>query len=90
MSDKGKTSVGCGKDKKEIEFTSIFEVYPQFELNDFTQLKVEKPVFNVTDAEVEKTIDVLRKQQMTYKHVDDANRTVQKEDRVTIDFIGKK
>lgn len=78
------------KDKKEIEFTAIFEVYPEFELNDFTQLKVEKPVFNVTDAEVEKTIDVLRKQQMTYRHVDDANRTVQKEDRVTIDFIGKK
>ncbi len=78
------------ENQKTAEFTAIFEVYPEFELNDFTQLKIEKPTFSIGDAEVEKTIDILRKQQLTYEVIDDPNRTAAKEDRVTIDFSGRK
>ena len=60
-----------------IEFSAVFEVYPEF----------ERPVLEVTDAEVDKTLDILRKQRVSYA---DANRAAAKEDRVVIDFLGKK
>jgi len=41
----------------------------------------------VSDTEVDKTLDILRKQRVSYA---DADRAAAKEDRVVIDFLGKK
>jgi trigger factor len=70
-----------------LEFTAIFEVYPEFQIADVSGKTIEKPVLNVTDAEVDKTIDVLRKQRTTYAAVE---RPATQGDRMIVDFTGRK
>jgi trigger factor len=70
-----------------LEFSAIFEVYPEFAPGDISSAEIERPVLEVTDAEVDKTLDILRKQRVRYEAAD---RAAQKEDRVVIDFLGKK
>ena len=45
-----------------VEFSAVFEVYPEVKLSDMSAAEVERPVLEVTDAEVDKTIEILRKQ----------------------------
>jgi len=71
----------------QLAFTATFEVYPEIVLGDVSAQAVEKVTLTVTDAEVDKTIDVLRKQRTTYAETD---RASQKEDRLVIDFVGRK
>ena len=70
-----------------LEFSAIFEVYPEIALGDLTTAEVERPVLEVGAPEIDKTLDILRKQRVTFA---DADRAAAKEDRVTIDFLGKK
>ncbi|NMG17141.1 trigger factor [Aromatoleum bremense] len=70
-----------------LEFSAVFEVYPKVPLGDLSDQKVERPVLTVGDAEVDKTIEVLRKQRTTFEAVD---RPAQDGDRVVIDFAGRK
>ena len=72
--------------REKLEFTAVFEVFPEIVLADLSATEVEKVGFTVTDAEVDKTIDALRKQRVGYESTD---RASQKEDRVTIDFLGR-
>ncbi len=64
----------------------IFEVLPEVNLADLSALNIEKSVASVGDAEVDQTIDILRKQRTRYNRVE---REAQNEDRVIIDFAGK-
>lgn len=70
-----------------IEFTATFEIYPEFVPGDLSTAEVERPVLEVGEAEITKTLDILRKQRVSYA---DADRAAAKEDRVVIDFLGKK
>ena len=70
-----------------LEFEAIFEVYPEFAPADMSTAEVERPVLEVTAAEVDKTLDILRQQRVSYE---DADRAATKGDRVVIDFLGKK
>jgi len=70
-----------------LEFSAVFEVYPEVTIGELTGQKIERPVLAVGDAEVEKTIDVLRKQRTTFSAVD---RAAADGDRVLIDFTGRK
>lgn len=70
-----------------LEFSAIFEVYPEFTPGDLSASEIERPVLEVTAAEIEKTINILRKQRVRY---DTVERAAAKEDRVVIDFLGKK
>ncbi len=70
-----------------IEFTAVFEVYPEFVPGDLSAAEIERPTLEVGAAEIEKTLDILRKQRVRY---DNAERGAEKEDRVVIDFTGKK
>lgn len=70
---------------KDLKFTGVFEVFPEVELKGLENIKVEKPVVEITDADIDKMIDVLRKQQATWTESQEAAKA---EDRVTIDFIG--
>ncbi len=73
--------------KTDLEFTAVFEVYPEVKLGDLTDVEVERSVLEVGDAELNSTLDVLRKQRVKYEPVD---RAAAKGDRVSIDFLGKK
>ncbi|MCB4358571.1 trigger factor [Quatrionicoccus australiensis] len=70
-----------------IEFAATFEIYPEFVPGDLSTAEVERPVLEVGEAEITKTLDILRKQRVSYA---DADRAAAKEDRVVIDFLGKK
>ncbi len=71
----------------QLGFTAIFEVYPEISLNEVSGESIEKPTLTVTDAEVDKTLDVLRKQRTTYSTTD---RASENGDRLVIDFVGRK
>jgi trigger factor len=71
----------------QLGFTAIFEVYPEITLNEVSGEAIEKPTLTVTDVEVDKTLDVLRKQRTTYSATD---RASENGDRLVIDFIGRK
>jgi trigger factor len=69
----------------ELGFHATFEVYPEVKLGDVSSVAIERPLCPVTDAEVDKTIEILRKQRVTWAAVE---RPAQDEDRLTIDFAG--
>ena len=73
--------------KTHLEFTAVFEVYPEIKLGDLASVEIERPVLEVGDAEMDSTLTVLRKQRVRYEPVD---RAAAAGDRVTIDFLGKK
>lgn len=76
-----------GGDNDVLQFSAVFEVYPEVNLGDLSAQKIERPVLSVGDAEVDKTIEVLRKQRTTFVA---AEREAQEGDRVVIDFLGRK
>ncbi|EOI3488628.1 trigger factor [Cronobacter sakazakii] len=72
---------------EDFTYAVEFEVYPEVELKGLESIEVEKPVVEVTDADVDTMLDTLRKQQATWKDKDGAG-AADAEDRVTIDFTG--
>lgn len=70
---------------QQFEFTATFEVYPEVAVGDIAGKTVERPVIQVGDSDVDKTLEILRKQRVQYQT---ASRKAKKEDRVTIDYRG--
>src|SRR5574343_432898 len=70
-----------------LEFTAIFETYPEFAPADMSTAEIERPVLELPAADTDKTLEILLKQRVSYV---DADRAAAKEDRVVIDFLGKK
>ncbi len=68
-----------------FQFVATFEVYPEVKIGDLAGVEVEKPVLEVSDAEVDKTVDILRRQRTRFERVE---RAAADEDRVIIDFKG--
>ena len=75
-------------EENELAFDATFEVYPEIQLPDLSQFKLEKVSCQVTDDAVDKTIDFLRKQRRQFVTRSDAE-VAEVGDRVTIDFSGK-
>ncbi len=72
----------------EMAFDAVFEVYPEVKLGDLSAIEVERASADVTDAAIDKTLEILRKQRRTFSlrpHAEGA----QDGDRVTVDFEGK-
>jgi len=78
-------------------FDATFEVYPEVKLGDLSSAEVERAVTQITEAEVDRTLDILRKQRVHYhargetgEHGDGgADTSAKSGDRVTVDFVGK-
>lgn len=75
-----------GEEQGQLEFSAVFEVYPEVRLNGVAEREIERPQIEVGEAEVDKTIEVLRKQRTTFSP---AARAAASGDRVTIDFTGR-
>ena len=73
------------KQGEDFTYAVEFEVYPEVELQGLDSIEVEKPVVEVTEADVDAMLDTLRKQQATWTESDAAATA---EDRATIDFSG--
>ncbi len=78
-------SVTKNVEGSDLEFTATFEVYPEVESVSLDSIKIEKPVVEVTDKDLEEMLVTLQKQHATFKEV---KRKSKKSDRVTIDFTG--
>ena len=78
-------AVDSYEEGKDLQFTATFEVYPEVKLQGLENIKVEKPTVEITEADIDKMVDVLRKQQATWAETQDAAKA---EDRVTLDFSG--
>ena len=73
-------------DKENFLFSGVFEVFPEVKVGNLSGQEVEKVTASVGDAEVEKTIDILRQQRTRFNHTE---RAAKDGDRVIIDFAGK-
>jgi len=74
-----------GAPEGELQFSATFEVYPEISLGDLGGVTIERPSLTVGEVEVEKTLEVLRKQRTRYEATQHA---AVKGDRVTIDYAG--
>lgn len=70
----------------EGQFTATFEVFPEIKVGDLSQIKVTRPLVEVAEADVDRTLDVLRKQRIHYHAVE---RAAKEGDRVHIDYQGR-
>lgn len=75
-----------GTPEGSLAFYAVFEVYPDVTLPDLSTLKIKRAVTTVGDAEVQSTVDILRKQRAEYAAKE--GRVATDEDRVTLDFVG--
>lgn len=71
--------------ESEIGFTATFEVYPEIALGDPSGLSIERFDSPVGEPEVDRTIDILRRQRVRWNEV---QRPAEDGDRLTIDFVG--
>ena len=69
---------------KALEFSATFEIYPEVKVGDLAAA-IERPRLEVTDADVDKTIEILRKQRTRFVG---AARAARDGDRLTVDFAG--
>ena len=74
------------EDKSQLVFDAVFEVFPEITIGDLTGQKIERSALEIGDADVNKTLEVLRKQHVSYTGTD---RAAQKEDRLNLDFTGR-
>lgn len=66
-------------------FVATFEVYPEVQVRDIKGLELEKPTVTIGDAEVDSTLDIMRKQRASFEPKDKAAATG---DQVKLDFKG--
>ncbi|GAB2841551.1 trigger factor [Pseudoduganella ginsengisoli] len=78
-----------------LSFDATFEVYPEVEIGDLTTVEIETVKAEVTDVEIDKTIEILRKQRVHFhtkgeagEHGDGGEAIAANGDRVTVDFVG--
>jgi trigger factor len=73
------------KPGQDVEFTAIFEVYPEIKLGDLQKLKIQQPVVEIQQEDIEKMLDKLRRQRAEWIEV---QRPARDGDRLKIDFEG--
>ena len=69
-----------------LKFTAAFEVFPEVVLGAIESLSIARPVCEITEADVDKMVETLRKQ---HKRFTEVSRASQDGDQMTIDFVGK-
>ena len=75
-----------GESADKFEFTATFEVYPEVKLGSLSGKKLERLAAEVAEADVDNTLETLRKQRAAY---DKTDRAAEKGDFLVIDFLGK-
>ena len=71
---------------KDLEYVATFEVFPQFTVAGFDSIAVERLSADVADADLDKMLEILRKQNVRFEV---AERVAQNDDQLNIDFVGK-
>ncbi|HHH38520.1 MAG TPA: trigger factor [Sedimenticola sp.] len=66
-------------------YVAVFEVMPEIEIKDLSGATIRRPVASVSDEDLEKMLDKLRRQRTTWNEVE---REARDGDQVTVDFKG--
>ncbi len=74
--------LGRGED---LEYTASFEVFPEIERLELSGVEIERPLYEVEQADIDATIESMRKQRIAWRPVE---REAREADQVVIDFIG--
>lgn len=74
-----------GDGASDFEYSATFEVYPEVQLGDISGTKITRAQLEVGDAEVDRTIEIMRKQRVTYE---EADRAAENGDQVTMNYRG--
>ena len=72
----------------QLAFDATFEVYPEVKLGDLSVIEVDRISSEVTEAAIDRTVDILRKQRRSFAQRPAADGA-EASDRVAIDFEGK-
>jgi trigger factor len=72
-------------DTTEMTFSASFEVYPEVKIDDLSTGTINRPVVELGDAEVAKTLEVLQKQRRIFEATD---RAAVEGDLVKFDYQG--
>lgn len=70
----------------EIEYSATFEVYPEVLIGEVSSENIEHVSFTLSEANIDSTIDTLRKQRVVFEAADSAAKN---DDQVRMDFDGK-
>lgn len=74
---------GLENAQEDLSYAADFEVYPELQKVNLEGMAVERPSAEITDADVEKMLETLRKQNVRWARVD---RPAQIEDRLVVDY----
>jgi len=90
-------NIALTEDQQEIErvingeadlaYSMSFEVIPPIEVTDLTKLKLERPIAEVSDADVDDALSQLLERNVAYEVED--GRVASAGDQLNIDFVGK-
>lgn len=69
----------------QFEYSATFEIYPEIVVGDISKSTITRPTLGVGEAEIDKTLEIMRKQRVNYEPAD---RAAAEGDRLTIDYKG--
>jgi trigger factor len=69
----------------DFEYSATFEVYPEVVPGDLSQVTIVRPLLEPGEAEVDRTLEVMRRQRATFESVE---RGAESGDRLTLDYRG--
>ena len=86
-----------GVDEGIYAFDATFEVYPEVKIGDVSTAEIERKTTTIGDAEIDRTLEILRKQRVHFHPRGEAGEhgtggddtSARNGDRVTVDFVGK-
>jgi trigger factor len=82
-----------GAEETAYAFDATFEVYPEVTIGDVSSAEIERQVATIGDAEIDRTLEILRKQRVQFSPRESAGQdgdlTAKDGDRATVDFVGK-
>lgn len=75
----------AGDEGQNYVFSATFEIYPEISVGDLSKQTIERPSVQVADADIDKTLEIIRKQRMVFNTVD---RAAKSGDRIKINYHG--
>ncbi|EIJ43319.1 trigger factor [Beggiatoa alba B18LD] len=70
---------------QDLAYTADFEIFPEISAVNIDNLNIEKPVAEVTQPDIDKMLEKLRKQRQDWENID---APAEKDSQITIDFVG--
>lgn len=71
---------------ESLVYTATFEIFPEFTPADMTEINGEKIITQISEEDIDETVENLRKRFAKWKEITDSTRTIQNGDKIVVDF----